>query len=117
MCMSEQLSHSQWISERITTIRELLLRRQYQDVIDESERFLANDETNIEVWKLRVEALLSLGRIEQARLANDRALKLYPDDAMLWNDKAMLLYAEGLYFEALRVIGTAIKRDDNNGHI
>src|SRR5262249_42448558 len=115
--MSEQPLDSQYASNRVVAVRELLEHRQYQQVIDECEHLLDTDETNVEACKLKVEALRCLGRLEEGRRENERALRIRPDDAMLWNDKALLLYAQKLYYDALRTIDIAIEKDENNADI
>ena len=59
------------------------------------------------------DALIALGRYEEALKAYEQTIKVNPDDAEAWANKGIALGHLGRYEEALQAFDQAIKIDSN----
>ncbi len=69
---------------------------------------LAFEENNFELWKLRGDTLLNLGRYKEAYDTYESILS-YSQDEEVWNNKGYVLFSMGNYSEAVKCYKRAIE--------
>ena len=95
-------------------LAEMLSSKRYNDSLELSETVKGRMEHNSMFWRMRGNALYSLGSLEAASDSYRRGLDIFPDDAWLWYSLAMCL--EGLedYRGAVDSYDRAIVRELEN---
>jgi tetratricopeptide (TPR) repeat protein len=98
----------------------LLNSNQYERAISLFNQALASDTTMIRqsdallyTYQGKSYALIQLNRSEEAVETVDEGLKVYPKDAILWNNKGYALYNLGKYPDALKSYDAVLSIDQN----
>lgn len=86
----------------------------HHDALSLSEVVLDRQDHDSMFWRLRGNALYSLGHYEDAEDAYNTGLGIAPDDAWLWYSRAMCLENLGRFREAVDCYDRAIVRDLEN---
>src|SRR6266700_4205949 len=67
-------------------------REDYEEALRAYEEASTQDVVSVEAWSGKAATLLCLGRVEEALLAYDHAISLYPKDPELWTARANVLH-------------------------
>ncbi len=95
--------------------RALMLSRLklYEELLDFTERILAETPENSEMWWRRATALVNLKRYEEAIKAFDRSLKLNPNASAAWTNRGWALSCLGRLEEALAAYDRALEIEED----
>ena len=106
-----RLQPENWaIMEEIASVF-LMATEDYDAAIDMADQGLVRNPVSAGLWRARGEALLALGRLQEARIAYEHLAVLAPTVAGSWRCLAELCVAEDDLKGALEAVATALSHD------
>ncbi|MEN3046470.1 MAG: tetratricopeptide repeat protein [Candidatus Hydrothermales bacterium] len=102
------------INSRLEFAKTLYQLGKYADALREYREVLSRESQNKEALKGMIKSYKKMGKFQEATAAIKRAQKILPDDVEISLDLAEVLYNQGNYDAAIKVLKEVISKDPKN---